>query len=275
MARGGLRTRRYAGVRAWKGSWLPVGDRARARHRLNTGKKDGEAVIRCSRTSRRIPRRRGEPGRSRVLIVRAELASAGNRLPSRNRLFSPSGIGRPNVVSLTPSESSGARSLPPPRVSPRARRGRSSSSEPRSAGGGGRNEKPAAGGAGQSVGQPVALSFLALSVLSARLERSPRSETRYASPISSRDTRNEISNLNPESEPDLSLSLSLSIFVSASLSLILSRSKCRRYRRLPLRAYRAFSREKCVEIARASSPIAARLPAVFHAVWELVASWCP
>lgn len=79
-------------------------------------------------------------------------------------------------------------------VSRRARRGRSSSSEPRSAGGGGRNEKPAAGGAGQSVGQPVALSFLALSALSARLDcvlHAPRLDTSRRYRVT-RSTRIEI-----------------------------------------------------------------------------------
>jgi hypothetical protein len=119
-------------------------------------------------------------------------------------------------------------------VSRRARRGRSSSSEPRSAGGGGRNEKPAAGGAGQSVGQPVALSFLVLSALSARLDRvlhAPRLDTsrRYRA---TRSTRIEI---QTKIALDLSLrrllgpvswSSSLSSLSSSSLLLLSFREKC-------------------------------------------------
>lgn len=63
----------------------------------------------------------------------------------------------------------------------------------RRAGGGGRNEKPAAGGAGQSVGQPVgrslALSFLALSALSARLDSTAYP---YYSRFASRTHRNHV-----------------------------------------------------------------------------------
>lgn len=125
-------------------------------------------------------------------------------------------------------------------VSRRARRGRSSSSEPRSAGGGGRNEKPAAGGAGQSVGQPVALSFLALSALSARLDRvlhAPRLDTsrRYRA---TRSTRIEIQTkialdfslprlLRPVSSSSSLSSLSSSSLSWSSLLLLLSfREKC-------------------------------------------------
>ena len=130
-------------------------------------------------------------------------------------------------------------------VSRRARRGRSSSSEPRSAGGGGRNEKPAAGGAGQSVGQPVALSFLALSALSARLDRvlhAPRLDTsrRYRA---TRSTQIEIQtkialdlflprlfglvSSSSSSSSLSSLSLSLSSLSLSSLLLLLSfREKC-------------------------------------------------
>lgn len=79
--------------------------------------------------------------------------------------FSPSI--RPSS-SLTPSVEWRAFSPAAPCIA--ARRGRSSSGKPRPVGGGGRNEKPTAGGAGQSVGQPVALSYLVLSALSARHE---------------------------------------------------------------------------------------------------------
>lgn len=126
-------------------------------------------------------------------------------------------------------------------VSRRARRGRSSSSEPRSAGGGGRNEKPAAGGAGQSVGQPVALSFLVLSALSARLDRvlhAPRLDTsrRYRATRSTRieiQTKIALDLSLPRLLGPVSWSSSLSSLSSSSLSwsssslLLLSfREKC-------------------------------------------------
>lgn len=69
------------------------------------------------------------------------------------------------------------------RIVPRSRE----ESREASAGGGDRNEEPTAGGAGQSVGQPVALSFLALSALSARLGRSAR--TRHGTDTIRADTR--------------------------------------------------------------------------------------
>ena len=96
--------------------------------RRHAGEKDGEKrVIRCSSSrnlaanSKEVRRR---DGRSRVLIARAELATAREPPTQQESPFLSLWNRSPQTFrSLTPgSESSGARSLPP-----RARRGRSGS----------------------------------------------------------------------------------------------------------------------------------------------------